>query len=128
MSGRPPSSESRPKETSFGLGRGRVAVSILGGRGEVARGEGESPPSGCELAMLAVAAWVVLGMASAQATWTAVVAYQRKGAGAVIGRHDARVSGGGGVLDEQKYSDDYGRSTSLGGTGKASHAATGVCH
>ena len=52
--GRPPMSESRPKDTSFGRGLGRVAVSILGG-GE-ARGEceGESPPSGREDDMLAV--------------------------------------------------------------------------
>lgn len=43
VSGRPPSSESRPKDTSLGRGRGRdaVAVSRFDGRGEAGGGGGE---------------------------------------------------------------------------------------
>jgi hypothetical protein len=86
VSGRPPISVSRPKDTSFGRGRGRVAVSIFGG-GE-ARGEceGESPPSREDdmLAVLAVA-WKVFDVVSALCTtWAALAPY---GTGeTVIGR------------------------------------------
>jgi hypothetical protein len=53
-------SESRPKETSLGRGRGRVEVSSLEGGEERGEDEGESPPLGREddmLAEVAVAAW-----------------------------------------------------------------------
>lgn len=65
VSGRPPMSESRPKETSLGRGRGRVEVSILEGGEERGDDEGESPPSGREddmLAQVAVATGVVLAV------------------------------------------------------------------
>jgi hypothetical protein len=66
VSGRPPMSESRPKETSFGRGRGRAEVSSLGGGEERGEDEGEGPPSGREddmMAQVAVAVGRVLAMA-----------------------------------------------------------------
>jgi hypothetical protein len=75
VSGRPPINVSRPKDTSFGRGRGRVAVSILGGGEARGEDEGESPPSGREDDMLAVlaVAWRVLKLAFALcATWAAL--------------------------------------------------------
>jgi hypothetical protein len=66
VSGRPPMSESRPKETSLGRGRGRVEVSSLEGGEERGEDEGESSASGREddiLAQVAVAMGVVLGVA-----------------------------------------------------------------
>ena len=77
--GRPSESEVRPKETSLGRGRGREAVSSLGGSRGEARGEGESAPSGREEDMLAGAARIALWRPSAQATWTSRVAYRSKG-------------------------------------------------
>lgn len=81
--GRPPPSESRPKDTSLGRGFGRagVEVSILGGsRGEGrGLGEREPRPSGREDDMLARSVWIVLQMAAARATWTSRGAYSCKG-------------------------------------------------
>lgn len=48
VSGRPPMSESRPKETSFGRGLGRAEVSILEGGEARGEDERESPPLGRE--------------------------------------------------------------------------------